>query len=122
MSQLRMKRVYDEAEASDGYRILVDRLWPRGIKKEDLPHDLWAKDITPSNEIRKEFDHEEGKFDTFMTSYLNELTENEEADEFIQMVEKELNKNNVTLLYAAKDTKNNHVIVLIEWLEKQLDR
>lgn len=122
MNKLQKKRVYGEAKESDGYRILVDRLWPRGVKKEDLPHDLWAKEITPTSEIRKEFDHEADKFHTFKTSYLNELTENEEADAFIETVADELENQNVTLLYAAKDTENNHVVVLIEWLEKQLDR
>jgi len=121
MKKLQKKRVYDEVEDSDGYRILVDRLWPRGVKKEDLPYDLWPKNITPSNHIRKEFNHEEDKFDQFRTNYLNELAENDEADEFLKTVEAELEDQNVTLLYAAKDRKINHVVVLMDWLEEQLD-
>jgi len=121
MKYLQKKRVYDDTEADDGYRILVDRLWPRGVKKEDLNHDLWAKNITPSDHIRKEFNHEEDKFDQFKTNYLNELAENEEADDFIDTVATELEEQNVTLLYAAKDREINHVVVLMEWLEEQLN-
>lgn len=121
MSKLKMKRVYEEAETSDGFRILVDRLWPRGVKKEELPYDLWAKEITPSNESRKKFDHDPEKFDDFKRDYLNELAENEEADAFIQTVEEQLEEQEVTLLYAAKNTEVNHVVVLMDWLNKQLD-
>ena len=115
-----MKRVYDEMEEMDGYRILVGRLWPRGVKKEDLPYDEWAKDITPCSEIRKAFNHEEAKFTQFKKDYIFELTENDEAGPFIKKVQEQLEEQNVTLLYAAKDTKNNHVVVLKEWLEKNL--
>ncbi len=120
MTEIKMKRVYDEMEEMDGYRILVDRLWPRGVKKEDLPYDEWAKDITPSSEIRKAFNHEEAKFTQFKKDYIFELTENDEAGPFIKKVQEQLEEQNVTLLYAAKDTKNNHVVILKEWLEKNL--
>lgn len=121
MHQLQKKRVYDESETNDGYRILVDRLWPRGVKKEELEYDLWAKDITPSDGIRKAFNHEEDKFGKFKVDYLNELAENEEADGFIETVKEQLEEQNVTLLYAAKDTKTNHVVVLIDWLKDHLE-
>lgn len=120
MNTIQMKRVYEAPEEKDGFRILVDRLWPRGVKKEELPYDLWSKKMAPSNDIRKEFNHEEEKFDQFKTNYLNELTENEAADEFIDTVEAELKKQNVTLLYAAKDTEVNHVVVLKNWLNQQV--
>ena len=122
MHDIKIKRAYEESEKADGYRILVDRLWPRGVKKEDLHHDLWAKEIAPSPEIRKEFNHEPDKFKQFRTDYLNELTENDEADEFIETVHKKLEDQNVTLLYAAKDTENNHAVVLKEWLDQQVDQ
>lgn len=120
MTEIQMKRVYEEAEEQDGFRILVDRLWPRGVKKEDLPHDLWATEIAPSTEIRKEFDHQEEKFEQFKKDYTFELNENPKADTFIETVSKALETQNVTLLYAAKDTQNNHAVVLKEWLEKTI--
>lgn len=120
MHKIQLKRVYDDFSSADGFRILVDRLWPRGVKKEALPYDLWAKEITPSSELRKQFNHQPEKFKDFRKSYLHELTENETADSFIQTVKEQLANQKVTLLYAAKDTKYNHVVVLKEWLEKQV--
>lgn len=122
MHDIKIKRAYEESEKVDGYRVLVDRLWPRGVKKEGLHHDLWAKEIAPSPEIRKEFNHKPDKFKQFRTDYLNELTENDEADEFIETVHEKLEDQNVTLLYAAKDTENNHAVVLKEWLDQQIDQ
>lgn len=122
MHKILMKRVYEEAAEKDGYRILVDRLWPRGVKKEDLPHDLWAKEITPSSEIRNEFNHEEEKFNAFKQHYLYEINENDEMDLFLETISEELETQNVTLLYAAKDEENNHVIILKDWLEETLSK
>ena len=121
MYPLQMKRVYDEVEKEDGFRILVDRLWPRGVKKEELTYDVWAKDITPSDGLRKAFNHEEDKFAKFKINYLNELAANVKADAFIETVKNQLKEQNVTLLYAAKDTKTNHVVVLIDWLKEQIE-
>ena len=73
---IQLKRIYDEVSASDGKRILVDRLWPRGIKKEDAQLDLWAKDVAPSNELRKWYAHDEEKWDEFQTLYRDELVGN----------------------------------------------
>lgn len=122
MHKILMKRVYEEAAEKDGYRILVDRLWPRGVKKEDLPHDLWAKEITPSSEIRKEFNHEEEKFDEFTQKYLYEINENDEMAPFLETISEKLETQNVTLLYAAKDEENNHVVILKDWLEEMLSK
>lgn len=122
MHKILMKRVYEEAAEKDGYRILVDRLWPRGVKKEDLPHDLWAKEITPSSEIRKEFNHEEEKFDEFKQKYLYEINENDEMAPFLETISEKLETQNVTLLYAAKDEENNHVVILKDWLEEMLSK
>ena len=122
MHKILMKRVYEEAAEKDGYRILADRLWPRGVKKEDLPHDLWAKEITPSSEIRKEFNHEEEKFNAFKQHYLYEINENDEMAPFLETISEKLETQNVTLLYAAKDEENNHVIILKDWLEETLSK
>lgn len=120
MYDLHMKRVYENVKKEDGFRILVDRLWPRGVKKEELSHDEWAKNIAPTAGLRKAFNHEKDKFAQFKTDYLNELAENEAADAFIETVREQLKEQNVTLLYAAKDTETNHVVVLSAWLKEQL--
>ena len=103
MNSIICERVYD-SEIQNGYRILADRLWPR--------------DITPTPEIRKEFGHKEENFDIFKIRYLNELNTN--GEEFIQLVSDKLKKENVILLYAAKDTVYNHAVILKEWLENKL--
>lgn len=118
MYEIKLKRAYDEIEEEDGYRVLVDKLWPRGIKKEDLKYDAWEKKIAPSTEIRKEFGHQPEKFGLFRKKYMHELAENEQVDKFVEMVKEELQKQNVTLLYGAKDRENNQAVVLKEWLER----
>lgn len=118
MYKIKLKRAYDEIEKDDGFRVLVDKLWPRGIKKEDLGYDAWEKEISPSSKIRKEFGHEKEKFNDFRKKYLHELAENDKADDFVKDVKKELQKQNVTLLYGAKDRENNQAVVLREWLQR----
>ena len=98
MTEIKRKRVYDDPRENDGYRILVDRLWPRGVKKEDLPYDLWSKAISPSNDLRKWFDHDPDKFDQFKSAYKKELLENEKMDEFVETIKEELKEQDVTLL------------------------
>lgn len=120
MESIRLKRVYEDREDGDGFRILVDRLWPRGVKKEDLGHDLWAKEIAPSDDIRKAFNHEPDRFQTFKKDYLDELNKNEKANDFLEKVQEELKNQPVTLLYAAKDTQYNQAVVLKEWLEQNI--
>lgn len=120
MTTIRLKRVYEEPEPADGYRVLVDRLWPRGLKKEEVPYDLWIKNLAPSNTIRKTFDHKEEKFSAFKKEYLLELNENPERVDFIEAVSKALQDKNVTLLYAAKNPEFNQAIILKEWLEKSI--
>src|SRR5699024_966466 len=82
MYEIKLKRAYDDVKKEDGYRVLVDRLWPRGIKKEDLHYDAWEKEIAPSSEIRKEFGHEKEKNNDLRKKYLYELDENDQADHF----------------------------------------
>ncbi|MGP6175137.1 DUF488 domain-containing protein [Corynebacterium sp. A21] len=96
-----------------GVKILVDRLWPRGIRKEDLGHDEWLKDVAPSPELRKWFGHEEERFAEFARRYREELDAgNEDVDKLRSLVR----EGDVTLLYAAKDREINHAVVLADWL------
>jgi uncharacterized protein YeaO (DUF488 family) len=119
MSPIRIKRIYDPVEPGDGYRILVDRLWPRGMKKEQAALDQWAKSITPSTEIRKEFHHDPSRFSEFRQKYLFELENNPESETFRRQVIEKLHDGPVTLLYGAKDREVNHATVMKEWLEKE---
>lgn len=121
MSEIKLRRAYDEKGQEDGYRVLVDRLWPRGIKKEDLAYSWWPKDIGPSDELRKSFDHDTDKFESFKEDYKKELEENSLKSEFISKIKKQLKKHNVTFVYGAKDTEHNQAVVLKEWLEEKLD-
>ncbi len=115
-----MKRAYDKPSPKDGFRILVDRLWPRGVKKEDLPYDYWAKDITPSPSSRQDFAHKAERMEDFRQRYLFELEENEKASVFISLVRNQLKEQTVTLVYAAKDPQINHVVILKAWLEEHI--
>lgn len=109
---IKLKRIYDEPEDSDGRRYLVDRLWPRGVSKEDAHLDGWFKKVTPSNDLRKWYDHDPDKWDEFKTAYREEL---EDKDKALDNVAQELNdKHKATFLYAAKDTEHTHAIVLKE--------
>lgn len=110
-----IKRIYAAAEASDGYRVLVDRLWPRGIKKELARIDLWAADLAPSVPLRKWFNHEPEKFKLFKHRYVQELEENEAIAVFLEKTEP---YQTITLLYGAKDGKHNHALVLQDFLQK----
>lgn len=110
---IQCKRVYDAAAKEDGYRVLVDRLWPRGIKKADLAYDEWCKALAPSAELRKAFHGEAIDFAAFKKSYREELEAQKEAGEQLAARGK---TGTVTLLYAAKDTEQNHAVVLAEWL------
>lgn len=116
---IQIKRVYDAPEESDGTRILVDRLWPRGIKKETLQLDDWAKVLAPSTEARKAFAHKAENFGEFKGRYEAELDQSAEAHEYVNTLAAS-NPPVVTLLYAAKDPQVNHAIVLKGWLERQV--
>ena len=113
---VQVKRVYDPLSSQDGYRVLVDRLWPRGISKASLKADEWMKDIAPSSELRQRFHHEENKWEEFQKLYFKEL------DGHRDLVEQLLQKSNVgtlTLLFAAKDTEHNNAIALKNYLERK---
>jgi len=111
--QIQIKRVYDEPDDNDGYRILVDRLWPRGIRKEDLKHDLWLKDVTPSSTLRKWFHENKDQWAEFTKRYHAELDDEHEAVQ--QLIDKS-RQQRVTLLYAAKDEQHNNANVLRDYL------
>lgn len=120
---IKIKRVYEKPEADDGYRVLVDKLWPRGIRKADLPYDYWAKELTPSTAARKAFGHKAENFDAFKDRYLGELNTSDEARACAQQLEENAmhaGDSTITLLYAARDPKINHAVILREWLEEQM--
>lgn len=110
---IKIKRAYLEPEAGDGTRILVDRLWPRGLTKEKASIDLWLKDVAPSTELRKWFSHDSGKWEEFKKRYLAELNENKES---VVLLKEQLNKGNVTLIFGARDELHNEAIILKELL------
>ena len=110
-----IKRVYETPNGSDGKRVLVDRLWPRGLTKEKAKIDLWLKDIAPSNELRKWFGHDPLKWEEFKRRYTKEIKNNQKDFEELESVVK---KGKVTILYSAKDEDHNNAVVVKELLEK----
>lgn len=112
--KIQCKRVYDTASPNDGYRVLVDRLWPRGIKKADLAFDEWCKTLAPSTALRKAFHAETLDFAAFRQAYLEELAE--QTAEGKKLAARK-NQHPLTLLYAAKNEQQNHARVLADWLE-----
>lgn len=107
---IRLKRVFEAASDDDGFRLLVDRLWPRGVSKEKARVDLWLKDVAPSNELRKWFGHDPEKWDEFCKKYAAELEHNPEAVAELKRLVKEHKK--VTFLYGAKDEEHNQAVFL----------
>ena len=114
---LKTKRAYEPAEASDGIRFLVERLWPRGIKREKLEMKAWLKDVAPSPALRKWFAHDPAKWQEFQRRYWAELEANPEAWQPIVDVAEQ---GNITLLYSARDTEHNSAILLKAFLEEQM--
>lgn len=111
--KVRIKRVYDDPSADDGYRILVDRLWPRGLAKDAARVDEWLKDVGPSTELRKWFGHDPDRFAEFADRYRAEL---DSSDAFAQLRARCREHARVTLVYAAKDTEHNQAVVLRDLL------
>jgi len=111
-----IKRVYDPPEPEDGQRILVDRLWPRGVSRQKASVDAWLKSIAPSDALRKWFQHEPEKWERFQTRYISELESNPQA---LKELEDLLERGRVTLLYAARESRYNNAVVLKRFLEER---
>ena len=113
---VKLKRVYDPPKPADGFRVLVDRLWPRGVSKSSARIDLWLKEIAPSAALRKWFGHDTLKWDTFRARYFRELQKNPEA---VAQLNEIIRNGSVTLLFAAKDQEHNNAVALKEYLESR---
>ena len=117
---IRVERIYDNPKGNnDGFRILVDRLWPRGLSKDKVKVDLWQKDIAPSNSLRKWFTHDEKKWNEFKRRYFKELDENNELVNMILGKVKEGSSSTITLLYGTKEDRFNNAVALKEYLEEK---
>ena len=110
---IKIKRVYDEPEKDDGQRILVDRLWPRGLKKEESGVDLWMKEVAPSTELRKWFHKQEGQWEDFRRKYTAELCCSRRFEDLVDISM----DHDITLLYASRDTEQNHAVILKNLLD-----
>ena len=115
---IKLKRVYEAAAAGDGTRVLVDRLWPRGIAKAKAKVDLWLKAIAPSDKLRKRFHGHPEDWDEFRSAYAAELN-GDEAKAAVKALRGQLRKGNVTLLYAARDEEHNNAVALKQWLARR---
>lgn len=122
MHKLTIKRAYEAYAADDGKRVLVDRLWPRGIKKEDAHIDQWLKEIAPTDELRKWFHQKPEHFAEFEKRYRKELEEKAETRQAVEELLELLRKNTVTLIYSAKDEEHNNAKVLQSVLQKKRGR
>ena len=113
---INIKRVYDGAEKADGTRFLIERLWPRGVRKDSLPLDGWLKDAGPSTELRKWFSHDPAKWEEFQKRYVAELKKSPEA---WQPIVDAARKGTVTLIYSSHDTEHNNAVALQKFLKRQ---
>ncbi len=113
----KVKRIYEPPEASDGYRVLVDRLWPRGISKEKAHIDLWMKEVGPSDALRKWFGHDPVRWDDFQRRYHDELQKQAGLTKELQQLEKQ--HGTVTLVFSARDETHNQAVALRAFLQKR---
>ncbi|HXY25854.1 MAG TPA: DUF488 family protein [Candidatus Acidoferrum sp.] len=113
---VRIKRVYEKPDSTDGFRVLVDRLWPRGMKKEQAKVDLWMKDVAPGDALRKSFHHEAMKWPVFEKKYQAELKKKKECIAELRKLEKE--HGTLTLLFGAKDPEHNQAVIITQALKK----
>ena len=111
-----LKRIYDKPSITDGKRVFVDRLWPRGVKRSTANIDLWMKDIAPSDDLRQWFNHEPKKWESFQKKYRKELEGNKHLLELVAMIR----ATDITILYSSKDNEHNNAIVLEEVLKVKL--
>ena len=117
MGDIRTKRIYEPFDSADGRRILVDRIWPRGVSKESAMLTLWMKEIAPSPDLRQWFGHDPARFDRFKEHYEAEL-DNPSAQPYVRQLLDWSMRGRVTLLYAAKDERYNHAFVLKQYLDR----
>lgn len=117
MSHIQLKRIYEGVEQSDGKRILVDRIWPRGVTKEEARLTVWMKEIAPSHPLRQFFGHIPERFEAFKALYIAEL-DADSVQPFLQKLRKCAERDTITLLYAAKDKQYNHAVILKEYLDQ----
>ena len=110
-----IKRIYEPASTDDGCRILVDRLWPRGISKQEARIDYWLKDVAPSNELRKWFNHDVAKWEEFKQKYKQEIQSNPKALQELHAIID--NQERATLVFAAKEQQHNNAVALLEYLQ-----
>ena len=113
---VRLKRAYEPAGAADGYRVLVDRLWPRGVSKEKAQLDEWARELAPSSELRTWFGHDPARFDEFRRRYLEELAAHEAK---LADLRERASEGTLTLVYAARDSEHNDAVVLADVLRRR---
>ncbi|HEV2831136.1 MAG TPA: DUF488 domain-containing protein [Hanamia sp.] len=110
----KIKRVYEKPAKEDGFRILADRLWPRGLTKEKASVDLWLKEIAPSTELRKWFGHDPEKWNDFKKKYVAELKKNKET---VSILKEKIKEGTVTILYGARDEEHNEALVILDYLD-----
>jgi uncharacterized protein YeaO (DUF488 family) len=120
---IEIERIYDNFDGGNGnsFRILIDRLWPRGLSKDKVKIDLWLKDIAPSTSLRKWFSHDEKKWDEFKKKYFKELEENN-GESLHKILDKAVEGGSITLLYGAKNEKFNNAVALKEYLEQKIKK
>jgi uncharacterized protein YeaO (DUF488 family) len=115
MKTIKIKRIYEPPAKDDGIRILVDRLWPRGLSKEKAKINLWLKEIAPSDQLRKWYGHDPKKWTEFREKYSSEL---KDKDELIQLITRKLKEGTITFLYSSKEDKLNNAVALKDYIEK----
>jgi uncharacterized protein YeaO (DUF488 family) len=116
MTEIRLKRAYEEPASGDGLRVLVERLWPRGLSKERAAVNLWMKDIAPSPELRRWYNHDPAKWNEFQKRYQAELQKNEEL---VEQLREQCRGKTVTFVYAARDEQHNSALLLKNYLERR---
>lgn len=120
MNQIKLERIYTKPPDLSGYRMLVDRLWPRGVSKVNAHLDEWDKEMGPTNELRHWFDHVAERYPEFKARYIQELEANPKLPAFLADIKEHLKAGDVIFLFGAKDTEHNQAVVLKEFVEKQL--
>jgi uncharacterized protein YeaO (DUF488 family) len=115
----KLKRAYEKPSRTDGFRVLVERLWPRGVTKQQAKLDLWLKDVAPTSELRKWFNHDPAKWKGFQDRYASELKDKTDA---LHLLEEKSSRGDVTLVYAARDEQHNGALVLKRFLERRKTR